>query len=84
MIAHADGTLHSGDDPEQTIIHAKRRECPPGYHLVRGLFRERGGTREDAYVRDGPMGAILSIDMLKAGESLDIAIPLFIEEGKKP
>jgi hypothetical protein len=64
-----------------TILHARNNEgftapsaCPQGYHLVEGLFLEKDGSRQDAFVLDE--GGEVKIDYLLAGESVEMGIML--------
>jgi hypothetical protein len=88
--------LGKSDDSMHTIVHVRNNPgvpqhrdpfpCPVGYHLVRKLFIEKDGSRQDAYVRDGALEAWrhedrsnsveFSVDYLLAGESVGFPLPI--------
>ena len=68
----------------QTIIHARNnpgvhgvrapQSCPPGYRLVKDLFEEKDGSKQDAYVaKKPPASGNFSIDYLMPGEQVSVA-----------
>jgi hypothetical protein len=69
------GILHAGDNPGAP---AAPRSCPPGYHRVKGMFIEKDGTKQDAWVADDITPGASSIDYLMPGESVNIPLPLFV------
>src|SRR5271156_6646541 len=67
---------------ESAIIHARAFECPPGYHREPGMFVQKDGTREDAFVCDEPRP--ISIDYLKGGESIKVPFAFDLKGGESP
>ncbi len=59
-----------------TIMHANRKPCPPGYRFVKDMFTERDGSHEDACIAETFTGEGDSIDLLKAGESVQMHITI--------